>query len=227
MFDPDIPDKQRVLILQGGGALGAYDTGAFKALYEELPKIDERNGEDNRPLFDIIAGTSSGAINAAILVKHVKDNGSWQGASDKLMDFWKYISSSNAAEDVDFRIHWWNEEHKNAPNAASYEAARRYYSAKYFLQNGTPRVFSTPTLIHDDKFFDNSVSIPNNLWIRYNKDELRKSIYHFAKLPIATVFGEPRLLIVSTDIEDGATVTFDSYSKQSEYGRYNKDCLWP
>jgi predicted acylesterase/phospholipase RssA len=31
------------------------------------------------------------------------------------------------------------------------------------------------------------------------------------------------LLVVSVDVADGATVTFDSYSKESEYGRFNKD----
>jgi NTE family protein len=74
MVDLQMPDKQRVLILQGGGALGAYEAGAFKALSEEIPKIDAKNGEANRPLFDIIAGTSIGAINATILVNHFKDN---------------------------------------------------------------------------------------------------------------------------------------------------------
>lgn len=72
VVDSEIPDKQRALIFQGGGALGAYEVGAFKALAEELPKLDKQKGEVNRPLFDIIAGTSIGAINAAILVSYLK-----------------------------------------------------------------------------------------------------------------------------------------------------------
>lgn len=43
---------QRALVLQGGGALGAYEAGVFKVLYEHLTKQDK--GEE-RPLFDIIA----------------------------------------------------------------------------------------------------------------------------------------------------------------------------
>jgi predicted acylesterase/phospholipase RssA len=31
MTNQNIPDKQRALVLQGGGALGAYDAGVFKA----------------------------------------------------------------------------------------------------------------------------------------------------------------------------------------------------
>ena len=69
MSDDKIPEIQRALVLQGGGALGAYDAGVFQALYDTLPKEVEHNGERARPLFDIVAGTSSGAMNGAILVE--------------------------------------------------------------------------------------------------------------------------------------------------------------
>jgi NTE family protein len=224
MVDHNVPDKQRALILQGGGALGAYEVGAFKALIKKIPEIDAKNQESGRPLFDIVAGTSIGSINAAILVSHFKEDSSrsWNSASEKLQDFWDYISSDSPNRDVNFRIHWWNEVHKNDQNAASPEAARRYYSAKYFLQNGADRAFSEPKLILDEKFFDFGVSLPNNLWIRYSNDRLKESIDKYAKFPIATSNGEPRLLVVSVDVADGATVTFDSYSKESEFGRFNK-----
>jgi NTE family protein len=32
------PDSQRALVLQGGGSLGAYEAGAYEALYERLLK---------------------------------------------------------------------------------------------------------------------------------------------------------------------------------------------
>jgi NTE family protein len=219
-----VPDKQRVLILQGGGALGAYQVGAFKALYEEISRIDAENGSPGRPLFDIVAGTSIGAINAAILVSYVKENnGKWDGAYQKLREFWDYISF-DPKDEVELWIRWWKEDHRNDPNAASAEAARRYYSARFFLKNGAPHVFSSPELVSDDKFFDNCVSFPNNLWYRYNNDRLRESISdrQFTKFPISTHIGEPRLLVVSTDIGHGSTVTFDSYSQESRYGRIDK-----
>jgi NTE family protein len=60
---------------KGGGALGAFQAGAFKALYERITRENEENGNnDKRPLFDIVAGTSAGAINAAVLVSHVIEN---------------------------------------------------------------------------------------------------------------------------------------------------------
>lgn len=211
-----IPEKQRVLILQGGGALGAYEAGVFEALSDKLTKENTK-----RPLFDIIAGTSAGAINAALLVSYFRDNKTWDGAAERLTDFWRR-SSLDLSEEVDFWIRWWNEEHKDHhPTAASYEAARRYYSTKYLLQNGAYGTFPKPKIIPDEKFFDNSSTFPNNIWIRYDKALLRKGIEDF-NFPLSTSYekGEPRLLVVSTKIKDGSTVTFDSYPTKSESGDY-------
>ena len=83
---------QRALVFQGGGSLGAYEAGVFKALYEKITRIDEKYGEKGRPLFDIVAGTSIGAINAAILVSHVAENKNWKGSPEKLDAFWDYVS---------------------------------------------------------------------------------------------------------------------------------------
>jgi hypothetical protein len=60
---------QRALILQGGGALGAYELGVYRALCERLIEKDRSDGaRKNRPLFDIIAGASIGALNATLIV---------------------------------------------------------------------------------------------------------------------------------------------------------------
>jgi len=66
------PKSRRALVLQGGGSLGAYEAGVFKAIYEHL--IEEEGEIVEKNLFDIVAGTSIGAINAAILVSYVKEN---------------------------------------------------------------------------------------------------------------------------------------------------------
>ena len=47
---------ENVLILQGGGSLGAFGCGVFKALAESSVKLD------------ILAGTSIGGINAQLLL---------------------------------------------------------------------------------------------------------------------------------------------------------------
>src|SRR5262249_23954815 len=66
----------RVLVLQGGGALGSYQAGAFHALC--------RNGFEP----ESVAGISIGAINAAIIAGNEGDK-----RVDRLKEFWELVSS--------------------------------------------------------------------------------------------------------------------------------------
>ncbi|HEY7080339.1 MAG TPA: patatin-like phospholipase family protein [Nitrososphaeraceae archaeon] len=205
-----IPHIQRALVFQGGGALGAFQAGAFKALYEKLSD-DEKGNTANRPLFDIIAGTSIGAINAAILVSYVLENKTWEDSAKRLEDFWRYISTPTP-QISEVLKQWKAEKEKGNASVASEEAARRYYSVKEFLKSGVERVFIPVYPPKDDTKFCDS----QNKWLAYNNEPLRKSIERFAKFPISTSFerGEPRLLVISTDAAEGTTVTFDSYEKE-------------
>ena len=61
------------------------------------------------------------------------------------------------------------------------ESARRYYSTKYFFANGTPNcIFSGFSISQpDSKFFDNNPLFPpTNLWLRYSNEPLRNSLEH-------------------------------------------------
>ncbi len=81
---------KELLSLQGGGALGAYEVGVIKALWEKLTEEDNEHGYNGRPLFDIIAGTSIGAINGAVLTSQVlKNRGDWKKSIGKLEEFWR------------------------------------------------------------------------------------------------------------------------------------------
>lgn len=214
------PQRQRALVFQGGGALGAYDAGVFQALYDSFDTKDT-----NDPLFHIVAGTSSGAMNAAILVSHViHNNNSWEGSVDKLNGFWDYVSVSTDIETIVPGFNgWWKIWHNFYPNAATEEAARRYYSVFEFLFTGIRNVYSSPPSIRfDDKFLN-----PLNSWIFYSNQPLRDSMAKFAKFPITTDTSnnQPRLLLVTVDLLDGSEVTFDSCIKEdgirkSEYGEY-------
>jgi hypothetical protein len=69
---------EKVLILQGGGSLGAFGCGVFKAIAESQVKVD------------ILAGTSIGGINAAIIA----------GSKDKrpeyaLEQFWLELAENS------------------------------------------------------------------------------------------------------------------------------------
>src|SRR4051795_12765521 len=67
---------QRVLVLQGGGALGSYQAGAYQALCHF----------DFEP--EWIAGISIGAINAAIIAGNPREK-----RVDRLKEFWELVSS--------------------------------------------------------------------------------------------------------------------------------------
>ncbi len=208
-------------MLQGGGALGAHQAGVFKSLYEKIKGIqdDDNNNKDN-PLFDIIAGTSIGAINGAILVSCFIENKTWQGSPERLESFWKYLSTPTP-KILEALKQWRAEKEKGNPLVASEESARRYYSAKEFSKSGVEKVFKPvyPPK-KDNRFYDSQ-----NQWLVYDNQPLRQSIEKFAKFPIATSFdkGEPRLLVVSVDSAEGTTATFDSYEseqgkRETEYG---------
>ena len=96
------PISQRALILQGGGALGAYEVGTLQEFCHSLAIEDATNSKrrKNQPMFDIVAGSSIGAVNAAILVDNVinpKDENAnnskiWSDAVDTLDAFYAKIS---------------------------------------------------------------------------------------------------------------------------------------
>jgi NTE family protein len=244
---------QRALVLQGGGSLGAYEAGVFSVLYNWIKNQNDASKEDDN-IFDVIAGTSIGAINAAFLVGYVikkkreekkSVRESWEGSAEKLEEFWKSRLASNVnlnrwwpfSWDEKSWIHSWDILNESNSNIATGEAARRYYSAKEFIINGAPNVFSPrlPPKI-DSKFFDNFI-VPN-IWYRYDNSRLKETINGSIRFPIATSYHnlekephnlekEPRLLAISVDVEEGETVTFDSYKKsdgirKSEYD-YNEN----
>jgi NTE family protein len=235
MIKSMIPQKQRALVLQGGGALGAYEAGVFKVLYHW---INNQIGEDEN-IFDVIAGTSAGAINGALLINHVlvnkRNNPSistkqcWEDSPKMLWNFWAESSNETTIDNPLFE-NWWKMTYGMLPGAASSESARRYYSTKELLFTGTRNVFSSPSYISDNKYFDNFGFLINNGRYRYNNQPLQELIrkyWNYEQHPLKTSFGnkEPRLLLATVDVENGDTITFDSYARlqKDEDGNPSKD----
>ena len=69
-------DEKTVLVLQGGGALGAYQAGAYEALCDG----------GHRPSW--VAGISIGAVNAAIIAGNPLEK-----RVERLREFWDRVSS--------------------------------------------------------------------------------------------------------------------------------------
>ncbi|WP_457324870.1 patatin-like phospholipase family protein, partial [Roseateles sp. P5_E11] len=69
---------QVVLVLQGGGALGAYQVGVYQALHEAGIEPDW------------VIGTSIGAINAALIAGNPPER-----RMERLNDFWRHVEQQN------------------------------------------------------------------------------------------------------------------------------------
>ena len=97
---------QREFSLQGGGAFGDYEAGIYKALYELL----KSEVNENRHLFDIIAGISTGAINATLIVNHFLQNkekkNPWEGSVEILYQYWQDVSTNTLQYENPFMKGW-------------------------------------------------------------------------------------------------------------------------
>ena len=78
------------LVLQGGGALGAYQGGVYQALAEA----------DIEP--DWVAGISIGAINAALIAGNPPEK-----RIERLRAFWEGITAPNGLDFIDTMQNFW------------------------------------------------------------------------------------------------------------------------
>lgn len=242
---------QRVLVFQGGGSLGAYEAGVFHILYHWIKK----DLPEDENVFDIVAGTSIGAINASIIINYfleqkpnsitLKEGGPigvlkyWKGSPEKLLRFWKEISSHSM---LDYPLlllkNTWDFCKNTSTQMFPYykdlidsiisgESLRRYYSTKKRIVSGEHHVFNPlffppfPTPLFN-KFFDYS---PSAWWYQYSNQPLKEFILDFAPklkyddyyneggITTDIRFNEPRFLLVAANIENAKPVTFDSYDK--------------
>lgn len=182
-------EKETVLVLQGGGSLGAYECGVFKAL--------AKHGIQ----FDIVSGTSIGAINAGIIA------GSKSGRPEvDLEDFWM-----NVAENV-------------TPPFLP-DNLRAIMSSFVGAFYGNPNMFSPIWLqpaIYSQQRFDSEKNtakvIPSFGWVAhlYDLRSLRKTIekyIDFSKLNNKQ--SKPRLIVSATDIQRSRPVVYDTASMNS------------
>jgi NTE family protein len=207
---------QRALVFQGGGALGAYEAGTYQQIYRKVSREEDADGS----LFDIIAGTSIGAINSSVLIGHyLKNNNSWAGSAEKLLEFWEGLMCPTIADILfdknSFVRNSWDYLRTFNSGIADTESARRFWSIFEFAfsPRGVTNMYkSIPQM--GSKFLNPFTDLLP--WWRYDYTPLRNYLSKFVDFPIKTSLekGQPRLLLTSVDIQDYATpVVFDSYEK--------------
>jgi len=77
-------DGHIALVLTGGGARGAYQAGAMQGL------LELGIGRDGPP-FDVLVGTSAGALNVGALAAHADD---WPASVASLVELWEGLEPS-------------------------------------------------------------------------------------------------------------------------------------
>lgn len=78
---PQRPRNRIALVLQGGGAMGAYQAGVYQAL------------DENGLCPDWVVGTSIGAINGALIAGNVPSR-----RLERLTQFWRHLSQAEGAD---------------------------------------------------------------------------------------------------------------------------------
>jgi NTE family protein len=147
-----------VLVLQGGGALGAYQAGVYEALIDLGIELDW------------VAGISIGAVNAAIIAGNPRDT-----AVGKLREFWDGVSSalpSLPTADNDLIREW-------AHVAAAGQVAT-FGVPGFFTPRWPPPMLAEPQTPAAVSFYDTAplVETLNRLvdWDRVNTGKVRLSV---------------------------------------------------
>lgn len=177
-----------ILILQGGGALGAYECGAYKALVSHLKEHDYA--------LKIVAGTSIGALNASIIALNY---GKEDHGAGTLESIWKRDLAVTSLA-FPYLVPVSDESH-------------RWNAVWTTLLNGHPRLF-TPRLpgwqflpsifwSHFTHFYDTKA-------MERTVERYFQSTPHAADGCYGPRAAAPRLIITAVDIDEGRGAAFDS-----------------
>jgi NTE family protein len=196
---------ENVLILQGGGSLGAFGCGVYKALANSHVKID------------IIAGTSIGGVNASIIAGSKEDH-----PESALEQFWLELAEgSNANLNSPF-LEWLtgypiptpalismtdqSSHISQAKSIMSFHSSAIYGNNKIFVPRWRPEFAFT-----DPQYFT-----PNKWTYLYDHSPLVKTVEKYIDFNKLQPAGKPnvRLIITAVDVLTAEPLIFDSAKQQ-------------
>jgi NTE family protein len=196
---------ENVLILQGGGSLGAFGCGVYKALANSHVKID------------IIAGTSIGGVNASIIAGSKEDH-----PESALEQFWLELAEgSNANLNSPF-LEWLTgypiptpalismtdqlSHISQAKSIMSFHSSAIYGNNKIFVPRWRPEFAFT-----DPQYFT-----PNKWTYLYDHSPLVKTVEKYIDFNKLQPAGKPnvRLIITAVDVLTAEPLIFDSAKQQ-------------
>ncbi|MGN6347850.1 MAG: patatin-like phospholipase family protein [Candidatus Nitrosocosmicus sp.] len=196
-------DPETVLVNQGGGSLGAYECGVSKV----LAKHDIR--------FDIIAGSSIGAINATILASNYSYRYGLKNSALKLENFWlelgekmiPFCTDKQKSEFAALMSLFWGNSNAFTPIWLDRGGFPQYY---FF---NSPYLYDVDRLKKTINKYVNFDNLHNTSSQKQQSKEHNTESRHDAKIKDNTESNIqlPRLIITATNIQTGDPVTFDSY----------------
>jgi NTE family protein len=196
---------ESVLVLQGGGSLGAYECGVYKTLSKHGIK------------FDILAGSSIGAINCSIICSAQNAH---KDTAKVLEDFWMTLAESNVPPP--FLMHSLVPLMSLSPTLLSADKMMAILSSMYSVTYGNPRAF-TPRWFKPDSL---DYFLPYKWNYLYDTAPLKNTLNQYIDFKYLNNVGEieknshnnnntndlrSRLIISAADIQKGESVIFDSY----------------
>lgn len=160
---------ETVLVLQGGGSLGAYECGVYKALHRHGIK------------FDIVAGTSIGAVNASIITGSRSDE-----PAKALEEFWLDLAEGVTSSGLPDKI-------------------RPYFASMYSAFFGNPKMFFPKWFTPSADYF-----MPYFWQYMYDITPLKKTLEQYVDFQKIQSPERPRFIITSTDVQNAKPSVFDS-----------------
>ena len=214
---------ENVLILQGGGSLGAFGCGVFKALAKRNTKID------------IVAGTSIGGVNAAIIAGSKDEDSAeqlleqfWLELSESFVDMnninsFSYFSIPSFAEGL-LRSYYpyslfegeeeegKNYQHTNSKEKIRIKQLRSFYSSVIF---GNDKMFK-PRWRPEYAESDPEYFTPQKWTYIYDHSPLAKTLEKYIDYRKLNPHGNPnaRLIITATNVLTAQPLVFDSSKQQ-------------
>lgn len=199
---------ENVLVLQGGGSLGAFACGAMKAFVKKGIK------------FDIISGTSIGAINGAIIAGSKSDN-----TIKDLEDFWLELAESSSSILPDFFTLNYDSLYC-VPQLVKFPSASfnsaTFGVSKFFI----PRWlywYANPWI---ENIINSKEQLPINWTYLYDNSPLGKTIEKYVDFKKLSPGQQPanednnpstvRLIVTASDVSNAKPIVFDSAMMQIE-----------
>lgn len=198
-------ENENVLILQGGGSLGAFACGVFKALVKNDIKID------------IVAGTSIGGANASIIASSKEDN-----PENALEQFWLELAegdiNSNSYPFMNWSLYGLTNSFTSVADytrnihGSEIKSISSFYKSAFF---GNKKVFiprwNPQYALSDPEYFN------LNKWTYlYDHSPLIKTLEKYVDFNKLKPNGNPnsRLIITAVNVLTAEPLAFDSSKQQ-------------